>query len=411
MILKRSCIACSLVCAVLFFLSPHLALAEVEVKELPGNIHLGPVRFHPYFSVKGEYTDNFFLTDTNEDGNWTTILIPGITIQVPVRTHMLQLDYHTEILRHSDFKYYDREDHHASGLLDLKFPWGMELKVSDEYMKSITQPYFEGDTKDTFHYNEGLAEVSYRLANRYKVKVAYFNGIKRFTEQINEVDDFTLHGGSAGLYYRILPKTNILAEYTFYHVDNRDNGLPSTDNDNHHVWAGLEWEPGAKIKGGIKGGYIRREYDEVGKNENSFGMKGDLTYLFSNFTNVRLEAVREIIQTEVTAEEDIFGTHFIRTGGKLSLEHTLTFWVEGTVRMTSTLEGFYYNEDYREKGTVNKRREDDRFGGGVGVNFQYWDRINLGVKYRYTQNNSNFPQATHGDYQENLVSLDFSLVF
>lgn len=401
------CPSVILLLAFMLFVLPHFALAELEVKELPGNIHFGPVRVHPQFSIKGAYTDNYFLESDDEKENWVAVLIPGITVQVPFKSHMLQLDYRAEVFRHSDYSQYDAEDHCASGLLDLKFPWGLEVKVGDEFIQSATRPEFLGDTLDDYNYNEGMVEASYRLANHFKVKVAYRNVFKDFWKRANELDNFVRNEASAGVYYRFLPKTSVLVEYTFYHMDNEDRGFLSTDNDNHHIWAGLEWEPGAKIKGGIKGGYIMRRYDEFGKDEDNFGMRGDLTYFLTNFITLRLEAVREIIQTEFTGEETVFGTHYVRTGGSFSFGYTFPFWTGGLHKLGATLEGFYYNDDFRERGIYTRERRDDRLGGSAEMTYQFWDRIGLTVKYRYVDNNSNFDWE---DYRENQGFVQISIV-
>lgn len=373
--------------------SPSPACAELNVKELPGNIHIGPVRIHPQFSVEEIYTDNYFLEpSSNEKDNWITVLSPGITLQVPFKRHMLQLDYRADIFKHCDYSRYDTEDHNASGLFTFNFPWGLEIAIGDQFIKSATPPDFEGDTQDDYYYNEGMAEAAYTFADRYKVKLSYRNVFKDFWDWADEVDNYVKNEVSTGIYYRFLPKTSVLVEYTYYRMDNEDRGTPSTDNDNHHVWVGLEWEPGAKIKGGIKGGYILRRYDEFGKDEDSFGMRGDLTYFIGSFTTLNMVVTREIIQTSVTAEEGPYGTHYIRTGGTLSLSHQFPY------RITATLGGFYYNDDYRERGVYTEHRDDDRYGGTVSLDYRFREWLGFKVTYRYIENESNFHRE---DYRAN----------
>ena len=414
MVARHGAIRSGLALVFVLCLVPQLAFAQfealrVEAKDLPGKIRVGPVRVHPYVGVKGTYTDNFFLTDSNEEEDWIGVFVPGITVHVPYKDrHLLELDYHAEIIRHSDFTHYDREDHHASGLLEFKFPWGLDLKLADRYKQSATPPDFEGDTKDTYHYNDALIEAAYRLADRYTVKVNYRNVIKDFFASENEDDNFVRNGGSVGLYYRIFPKTNILAEYTYYHMDNEGVGPLSTDNDNHHAWAGLEWEPGAKIKGGIKGGYTARRYDELGTDEDVFGIEGDLTYLLSSFTSFHLQLERQIIQTEATRGESIYGTHYIRTGGKLGVTYKFPFFSRGMHDLSTTLEGFYYNGDYRERGTAGRKRDDDVYGGSAQLKYTFWERLAVIVRYRYQRNDSNFDIEEH---KENRVYAEMFLVF
>ena len=93
-------IVCLIIAMLIVSFSPSPACAELNIKELPGNIHLGPVRIHPQFSVTEVYTDNFFLDPRDEKYNWTTVLTPGITVQVPLKRHTFQLDYRSDIFKH-----------------------------------------------------------------------------------------------------------------------------------------------------------------------------------------------------------------------------------------------------------------------------------------------------------------------
>jgi predicted porin len=380
-------------------IAPFPAFAQLNIKELPGNIHLGPVRIHPQFSVKEEYTDNYFLEHLNKKENWITVLTPGITIQVPFMTrHIFQFDYSADIFRLGHFTRYDTEDHYTSGLFKFNFPWGLELNIGDQFIKSSAAPLFEGNSHFEYFYNEGMVEAVYRFADRYKVKLAYRNDWKDFWNQAAKVDNYKRNEVAADIYYRFLPKTSVLVEYTFYRLDNEDIASFSTDNNNHQIWVGLEWEPGAKIKGGIKGGYILRTYDErgSGKNEGDFGMRGDLTYFIGKSTTLNAVVAREIIQTEVTAGQGPYGTHYIETGGTLSLNHNFTS------KITAHLAGFYYNDDYRDRGAFTERRMDNRYGGGVGIGYQFRDWLGFRLNYRYTENTSNFEQWA---YRENRVFI------
>jgi hypothetical protein len=379
--------------------SPYPVLSTLDIKELPGNIHVGPVWIHPQFGVKEVYTDNFFLTNTDKKENWITVLTPGITVQVPfMKRHIFQFDYSADIFRLGHFTRYDTEDHYTSGLFKFNFPWGLDLKIGDQFIKSSTRPLFEGANQFDYYYNKGMVEAAYRFAKRYMVRLSYRNDFKDFSDPVARVDNYKRNEVAAGIYYRFLPKTYALVEYTFYRMDNEQKVPLSTDNNNYHIWVGLEWEPEARIKGGIKGGYIICRYDErgSGRNEYNFGMQGDLTYLINKSTTLRAVVAREILETSVTAGQGPYGTHYIETGGSLSLNHNFTS------KINAGLEGFYYNDDYRENGAFTEKRMDNRYGGDVGIGYQFRDWLGFKLNYRYTENRSNFEQWA---YRENRVFL------
>jgi len=399
-----------LIVIVTIFFFPHLVMAGSNVKDLPGNIHLGSIRLHPQFSVKGLFSDNYFLTANNQKDEWLTIFIPGLTLQVPFRKHTLTLDYRAEIERHSEYSHFDGTFHNASGLLELKFARGLGLNIGYEYKKSRTPPDFEDDTVDDYHYYNGIVEALYQFTNRYKVTTAYRHVIKDFQDHENREDNFSMNEGTITLHYRFLPKTHLLLEYAFSRIDNKDIGDVDTDNDNHHIWMGLEWDPSKKINGRIAGGYTTRKYhhEQGGEDEDTFSMGGNLTYFFSRFITASLKLERQIIQTERTSDQSFYGIHYIRTGGNLSLNYKIPFLTNGFRNSSTTIKGLYYNDDYSRGRTRIRKRDDDRYGGSVQLSLKYWDdRLDLTLNYRYLENSSNISLE---DYEENRFFVQFSIL-
>lgn len=390
-----------LIVAVFIFSLPQMAIAAgFTIKDLAGNIHVGPVRLHPYFSVQGFYTDNIFLEHTNEKEDWTLVYIPGITVQIPFyqKRHLFQFDYRAEIIRHLDFSYYDMENHRASALFKFRFPWGLDLTVGDEFIKSATWPDYEGDSLDDYFYNDFKIEGVYKLGERYKLKMYYENVLKEFWDW-TILDSYIRNEAAIDLYYRFLPKTNVLIEYRIFYHDNDDRQYLSTDNLNNHVWVGLTWEPGARLKGEIKGGFVSRVYEEYGRDESTIGIMADLTYYLSNYLSFRLEGTREIIATEITNEDVFYGTHFIRTGGALSAKYMFPFLSHGYHKVSAIAKGFYYDDEYREKGMFTKYRHDSQYGGSAEINLEIWERLGIKAMYRFIDNDSNFEIENYQEHR------------
>ena len=388
---------------------PHLVMAQSDLSGHPGNIHFGDLKVHPYLNVQEEFTDNYFLTHRSRKNEWYTTIIPGINLQLPFKRHKLILDYHSEIERHNEYTRFDGTFHDASGLLELKFGRRLGLNIEYQYTKSRTLPDSEDDTVDDYHYYQGKVEALYQLTNRYKLTVAYLNNIKYFQDHENREDDFTMNEIPVTLHYRFLAKTHLLLEYAFSQIDNKDLGDVDTDNDNHRIWVGLEWDPDAKITGRIAGGYITRRYEheEGGDDEDTFGMEGDLSYLFSKLLTFRLKLERQIIQSEATSDQAIYGVHYTHTGGMLSLIYKIPFLTTGLLKSSTSIGGFYYNDDYTRRGILIEKRDDDRYGGNVGLSFKYRGRIGFTLNYVYTDNDSNIPVET---YRENRVFFQFSIM-
>jgi uncharacterized protein (PEP-CTERM system associated) len=90
----------------------------------------------------------------------------------------------------------------------------------------------------------------------------------------------------------------------------------------------------------------------------------------------------------------------------LSVDHKLTH------KITASADVSYWNDDYQEKGkiqqTQHKKRDDDRYGFGVGVDYQVQDWLGCEVSYSYVDNDSNFD---YEDYRTNIIAGKISLAF
>ena len=102
------------------FIPSHIS--AIELKDIPGNIHIGPLKIHPGLSIKGEYTDNIFHEASGESGSSITTLSPGIVLQLPYQRHFLEIDYRADIIEASRFhRVYDTDSHFADIMLKLGF--------------------------------------------------------------------------------------------------------------------------------------------------------------------------------------------------------------------------------------------------------------------------------------------------
>ncbi len=381
------------------------------IQDLPGNIHVGPLKIHPGVSVTESYTNNIFKEEDHKRGAWITKVSPGIVLQLPIRRHFLQLDYHAEIIEAERFhKQYDTDSHFVNGILDLDFN-RLTILAGDNWKSDSTAPTSKSDIRQDYLQNRAFCDISYRLANRYKVTGFYRNTSRQFDNYRSPFDpavdprwdNYMENDMGVGLFYRFFPKTSVLFEYGFTHRNVTDRGLPDTDrdSDSHRYWLGLMWEPTAKIVGTIKGGYYQRNYDGGGnsKDWSGFAMEGDLKYKLTSQDTFTLKGSRTPLETSVTEAHlpgfapGRYGTYYISTGGTFAYNHRFTYKISGIADVS------FFNDDYREKGSLGKKRNDDRFAAGIGALYQIQDWLAFKLGYRYTNKDSN---ADDESYQENL---------
>ena len=397
-----------------------LSVYAIEIKDIPGNIHIGNLRIHPYAKAYMSYTDNIFHEADSEKGSMIYKIEPGVRLQWPILQHFVQVDYHAKIERAERFhKEYDTEDHYLNALINLDFN-RFNIFLVDRWQRAANFPDYQGDIRDQYYQNQFVGEVSYKLANRYKIKVFYMNEFINYGNYKSrpnaydpELDNYWKNEYGFDLYYRILPLTSILIEYAYTDINNKDLNLPETDSENHRIWAGIKWEATAKITGVIKGGYTKREYDGPSDDWDGFGLKADIVYKFSKFTRFSLQSFRQPIDTTVTTATMTpqgirvsadYGTYYISSGVTFSVIQEFPRFHGLSARASFS----YTNDDYQEKGMFAEERDDDRFRYSIGVEYKPQKWMSCGISYFYETNESNFDVE---DYRENMVTAHISLTF
>jgi polysaccharide biosynthesis protein VpsM len=424
----RSLIISVFACLFLLLIIPNQSQAQqmttsTEVQKLanvPGNIHVGPLKIHPGVSVTESYTSNIFQEEDHNRGALITTVSPGIILQLPIQRHFLQLDYHADIIEAERFhKQYDTDSHFVNGILNLDFN-RLNILAGDNWQSNSTPPQNKLDIRKDYLQNRAFCDVSYRLANRYKVTGFYRNTSRQFDDFRSPFDpavdprwdNYMENDMGIDLFYRFMPVTSVLFEYGFTRRNVTDRGLPDTDrdSDSQRYWLGFKWEPTAKIVGTIKGGYYQRNYDSgsTSKDWSGFAMENDLKYKLTSYDTFTLTGFRKPLETSVNASHvpgfapGIYGTYYISSGGTLAYNHRFTYKISGIADVS------FFNDDYQEKGSLGKRRQDDRFAGGIGALYQIQDWLAFKLGYRYTNNDSN---ADDESYRENLFLGTLSLNF
>ncbi len=395
----------------LAFISIPLLSLAIKPADIPGNIHFGQLEIHPSLSLKEEYNDNIYEQASGETGSAITTISPEIAFQLPLQRHLLNMDCRAEFIEPSRHQNYQADNYFANIMLDLDFN-RLNIQIGDNWARDSVAPDYKEDIRNDYYQNHFFLDTYYKLADRYKIKGFYrnedrdFNKFHKYWQPDPRLDNYTQNEVGFDLFYRFLPLTSALVEYGYVNKNNNDMGLPSTDSDTNRVWLGLTWEATSKITGTIKGGYVYRDYEAGIDDFDGFGMKGDLNYALTSYTTIGLHGFRKPVDTAVTEEEEVYGPYYISTGGTLSVDHKLTHKIRASADVS------YWNDRYEEKGTAGKeagkKRDDDRYGFGVGVNYQVQDWLGCKVSYSYVDNDSNFD---YEDYRTNIIAGKISLAF
>jgi hypothetical protein len=363
------------------------------------NIRVGPVRIHPFVSGSVGFTDNVFLTETNEESDVFFLLSPGIRLIVPSERFALNVDYTFDYYNYSKFSESDRTIHNATGTLDLN-PWrSLDIRIKDTFTRGQDLPRFEGDRAAPFIWNSPGIDVGYSFTSRLALGAGYEYASKRYDRSIDRIDDNQENAFSGRLYYKVLPKTSLVLDYWYR---TRDYDERSTDDsDSNRLEGGVTWDFGAKSTGTVRVGYMATDYDGLGRSDSALSYFIGLTHRLRPKTVLILEGAREILDTSSADRNLVFSNDYVSTQIAGTLTHRYR-------KLTGKLRLGYIRDDYlHDDISAGKKRKDDLFTAEFGLDHALRKWLRLGASYRYTRLNSNFKTE---EYTENAFLFYLSLI-
>jgi hypothetical protein len=409
--------------AILIVTFMAISPAYAEVKELgdvgEGNIKAGSLEIHPFVSVQGTYSDNIYQSYDEDksvggeiieqESDFYTTVSPGIQFLLPIDNHSLQIGGRADIYNYSDFSENDHTDAIVGGILDLNLACDLWIKVSDFYSKTqvnrrwkeILDPVAE-ELYDERPYdsNDFTVKTKYSPLDNWAVSAWFDYAYDRYDEDQDALAsdyDRSLVGGS--LIYSITSKIDIFAEYNFSQVNYEYTD--TYDNRNSMAYAGLEFDPTAKLNGYLKLGLANKDYTEFDVDYDTFSVLADLGYMISPYNVLELKAFRAI-------EEDIdYNVPLTKTDLSLSYRH---IFAQNTKVALNTKIGYgsLIHEEEITIDSVTDEREDTKLYGGVGVDYKIQKWLILGADYAYVNNDSNFKTY---DYTENRGTVGVTASF
>jgi polysaccharide biosynthesis protein VpsM len=362
-----------------------------------GNIHFGPLEVHPFLSLKEEFSDNIYTTATDQKSDSITVTTPGVKALMPFSMHRVEAEYYAIDRRYGTYSGEDTTDHHASGLLDLRFGSLFSLAASGAFDKgheprgSSASGFIE-----VFRKNSGSASAIYQLANRSKVRLDYSTmSINFMTSNFRDRDESLASGY---LYYRFLPKTSAFIEYDRKSVDFTPAST-TLDNSMDTISLGITWEATARSKGTVKAGRTSKDFNDPSvKDFTDWSWSIDLDHKFTEATSMVLVGQREVNETNAVGV-----AYFTTTGAYAEFSHRFLS------KMAFLLRGSYGKDLYSNAVPPETlKREDKTNMLGTGLKYFMQDWLEFGIDYNKRDRNSNIDA---NDYRETLYILSVSMMF
>jgi hypothetical protein len=393
------------------------------------NIHLGRIEINPELSYKGEYNDNIYFEDRNEDSDFIHTITPGIGLKISgMPGNFLSAGYKVGIVKYSDDDDNDYEDHRLFVSAGLKTPKGLYLRMKDGF-QDTEDPF---DSKEEFRLGvqterwNNLVNViaGFEFAERYGIEATYQNFVERYDRTKDEFQDTIEHTYGIAVLYNLTPKTALLAQYlrndTEYDAQNdgidvNRDGIDEWNSGNSQDYVidrfliGARFKPGGKLSGEFKLGYGTIDFDnDADKNGNEydddsfFAVEADVGYKPVEKTTLSLYLKRyKQASTSADVSTDVSAT-YLRTIIGVALTQNFTD------RISTNLGLEWSNKDYLDERPGSPKRELDLYTTRCGIDYSIMDWLSAGLSYKYQDDQANRSQYDYDEYTVNTVAFQLT---
>lgn len=362
----------------------------------PQKIQLGGgLSITPLLDLEVGYDDNIRGVGIDDESSWVTTLSPSVLMEAIDGLNLYQFRYRADARRYHSSQDDDHVNHSAELLANLVFNQRNRLNLSathyrteqiantrfidvnDEFNTSrLGAVYGFGVPSATFNFDLGVDHTWRRTDNS--------GGINRDRE-------YDMAGANGVVYFRVSPKTRLLAEYRYqdYEYEMRGSDL---DNERDIYLLGVTWDATAKTVGTLKFGHEDRDFSSSARKDisNSY-WEADITWQPRPMSTITLGTSKESREGELTQ-------NYVK-----ATNYDLGWNQRWTDRVHSDVFYSFTEEDFRDMD-----RKDDINRAGVRINYDLLRWATVGIGYTYYDRDSPIEVR---DYDRNvyMLSLNFSL--
>ncbi|MBI9089259.1 MAG: outer membrane beta-barrel protein [Desulfobacterium sp.] len=383
---------------------------------------------HPFLLFEETYTDNLYNTNTNEKEDFITTISPGLWLALPAnREKLLDIGttntspgglnlsrikpdttrraqgyflYAPEFVLYADESDHNTVNHKAEGLFQYNFNMGLSIDVVDQFNRR-SEVNDNGISERLDEYQDNLLNfiMAYDPSEKIRFRVDYSNYDLEYDDSVNDYRNRNDNSFSAYVFYRIKPKTSVFVEYEFADISFDTNS--DSDSVENRYYTGLEWAITAKTKGRVKAGYIKKDFDKEGMDDqDGFSYEIQAQHNFTPKRALQVNGFRRFNESTM-----ITSATYLSTGLSAA-------WLQRFAeKWSGTLNVSYTNEEYKGNITFNGvtgERDDDLFSIAPAVRYEFRDWMLFDLGYIFAQRDSNFAPF---DYNNNTIffRIDISL--
>lgn len=359
----------------------------------PTGTKLGDTPFFitPYLGVGAGYDDNLFLRNENEKSSTYYVFSPGFRLDARAPSQAFQFTYQGQIGRYGQSEEDDYVDHTTRTQYDIALDRRNFLRAGVDYIRgheprgSTDRPLGSGPDKYrlvtpylTYAFGApgaiGRIEAYYSEADRrYTSNRAFTVGGDRETKELGGV-----------FYWRVMPKTHLLAEARGTDISYRDS-TSRFSGDERRYYAGVAWDATALTTGTFKIGRLQRRFDRELSDFSGTSWEATVSWLPRTYSRFDFYTARQ------TNESTGLGNFILSSISGVTWNHAWSSFLSTGVDLR------YQKDEYQ-----GFPREDEVKLLGVKVGYRITRWLTLGAEYSHTQRDSNQPLF---EYDRNLYLL------
>lgn len=337
-----------------------------------------PLYLSAYLGTAVAHDDNLFLTNTDQKASTVLLFSPGLSLDARSGSTVFQLKYQGQVGRYVQSDDDDYVDHATRAMFDVAFDRRNFLRLGLDYIRSH-DPRGSTDRPvagrpDTYRLLTPSATYAFGAPGAAgRVELYASEADRRYLNNraTTAASDREARELGAAIYWRVAPKTYVLAEVRETEISYR---LPSAaSGDERRYYGGVSWEASAATTGTLKAGRLVRKFD-VGDEDSSTSWEGIISWSPRTYSKFDFYTSRQ------TTESTGLGRYILSSIGGVNWNHAWNSFLSTGVDLR------YQKDDYRG---FDRKDEISSVGLRAGYKLRRW--LTLGAEYTFTNRDSNAP--------------------
>lgn len=359
----------------------------------PGAFQLGgtPFYFAPFITLAYGRDDNLFLTQNNATKSDVIFVSPGFRVVGRSPNSVIQFAYQGNFGQYENSRNDDYVDHALRASFDFRATRELAARIAFDYNRghdprgSTDRP--TANTPDEYTEQRPSVIAAFGTPGaRGRVEGYWSDTRKRYENNrafTRGSDRDVMEWGAAG-YFRVMPRTQILAEYRKSDIDYTLITSPFSGEE-ERLFAGVTWEATAATTGTIKVGQLKKRFNSSLPSFSGTGWEAAISWLPRTYSKFDFYTYRQ------PSESSGLGSFILSEAFGVNWNHAWSSaWnTEVTGRLVKDkYQGFSRNDDTTH------------LGAKVGYKFRRW--LQFGAEFQHSNRDSD---RSGFDYDKNLWLL------